>query len=310
MKRILVLGGFGFIATNILKFIDAHYSDRYEAIVFDRIPKHPHGVTFKCVKKVYAGDFSDETNIERIFKENQIDFVIHLLSSTVPATSNNARYEVESNLIPTLKLLETMDRYSVRDIVYISSGGAVYGDTTQKPHNEEDAAYPKSAYGVVKLSIEKFMLSFAELHGFHTLILRLSNPYGRYHYNDRQGIINIAVRKALKGEQLQIWGSGNGIKDYIYIDDVCDILLRLVADGISTAVYNIGSGNAMSVNEITDAITRLLPTFKTIHIEAATNDVQSFQLDITKLRTTLGAYTMTTFDEALKSTVDWQKNNL
>ena len=128
MKNILVLGGFGFIATNILKYIDKNYSDKYSVIVFDRIDHHPHGVICDCVKKVYAGDFSDETNITRIFNENKVDLVLHLLSSTVPATSKNAQYDVESNLIATLKLLGIMEQFNVRDILYLSSGGAIYGD--------------------------------------------------------------------------------------------------------------------------------------------------------------------------------------
>ena len=89
-------------------------------ILFDRIATHPYGVKCNCVKKVYVGDFSDETNIDIILNENKIDLVLHLLSSTVPATSGNAQFDVESNLIPTLKLLSIMDRYDVKDIVYMS----------------------------------------------------------------------------------------------------------------------------------------------------------------------------------------------
>ena len=217
MKKILMLGGFGFISTNILKYIDENYAEEYEVIIFDRIMEHPKGVKFNCVKKVYAGDFSDETNLIQIFNENEINIVMHFLSSTVPATSNNAQFDVESNLIATLKLLGIMDKFGVKDIVYMSSGGAIYGDYLMKVHNEEDAVYPKSSYGVVKLAIEKYLLSYSELYEFNSLILRLSNPYGPYHYNNKQGIINIAIRKALAGEKVQIWGSGDGIKDYIYI---------------------------------------------------------------------------------------------
>lgn len=302
-----MLGGFGFISTNILKFIDAHLGNQYEVILFDRIAKHPYGIECKCVKKVYSGDFSNEVNIAQIFAENKIDMVFHLLSSTVPATSRNAQYDVESNLISTLKLLEVMDKYDVKDIMYMSSGGAIYGDYLEKVHNEEDAVYPKSSYGVVKLAIEKYLLAYSELYGFNTLILRLSNPYGPYHYNDKQGIINIAIRKALKCQPLQIWGNGDGIKDYIYIEDVCDILMRLIEDGIHTNVYNVAAGMALSVNEIGEAIKKEIPSFVSEHVNASAIDVQSFELDITKLRKRLGGYRMTPFDEALKKTINWQK---
>lgn len=307
MRNILLLGGFGFIGTNLLKYIDANFSGKYNVVVFDRIATHPHGITFDCVSKVYAGDFSDETYLNRIFVENKIDLVIHLLSSTVPATSSNAQYDVESNLIPTLKLLGLMDKYSVKDIVYMSSGGAIYGDVLQKVHSEEDAVYPKSSYGIVKLAIEKYLLSYSELYGFHTLIFRLSNPFGAYHYNDRQGVINIAIRKALKGEPLQIWGSGNGIKDYIYIEDACDIVLKMIETGTESNVYNLAASNALSVNDIFEAIRNEIPSFKAEYISASNIDIQSFELDITKLRNKLGGYRMTSFIDALKQTIKWQK---
>lgn len=310
MKQILMLGGFGFISTNILKYIDEHHADEYEVIVFDRITEHPKGVKCKCVKKVYAGDFSDETNMTRIFEENKINLVMHFLSSTVPATSSNAQYDVESNLISTLKLLGIMDKFGVKDIIYMSSGGAIYGDFLQKVHHEEDAVYPKSSYGVVKLAIEKYLLSYAELYGFHSLILRLSNPYGPYHYNNRQGIINIAIRKALVSEKVQIWGSGDGIKDYIYIEDVCSIIFRLIENGVETEVYNVAAGSTHSVNEIVEGIKRIVPECEWEYVNASLNDVQSFELDITKLRQKLGVIRFTSFEKAMEKTIEWQKRNM
>lgn len=309
MKRILLLGGYGFIATNLLDYINSHFAEEYKVIIFDFFDRHPHGVSFGCVEKVYSGDFNDEFNIARIFKENKVDLVLHFLSSTVPVTSGNAIYDVKSNLIPTLKLLDIMNENGVKDILYLSSGGAIYGDVLQKVHNEEDAVYPKSSYGVVKLAIEKYLLSYSELFGFNTLILRLSNPYGPYHYNIKQGIINVAVRKALKGEKLQIWGAGDGIKDYIYIEDACNIIMKLIESGIHSDVYNVGSGLPLSVNEIAERIQKEIPSFVYEHVSASMVDVQSFELDTTKLRRRLGVIKMNSFDIALKKTIEWQRFN-
>lgn len=310
MQTILLLGGFGFISSNVLAYIDQHARDLYQVILFDKFPNHHHGLKFKCVKRIYTGDLSDETSINQIFEENQVDMVFHLLSSTVPATSHNAQYDVESNLISTLKLLAVMDKFGVKNIVYFSSGGAIYGDYLNKVHNEEDAVYPKSSYGVVKLAIEKYLLSYAELYGFKTLILRLSNPYGKYHFNDKQGIVNIAIRKALNGSPLEIWGSGDGIKDYIFVDDVCNILFRLIKDGIETQVYNLAAGSAHSVNEIAHIIKQVMPSFTWHYVNASILDIQSFELDITKLRNRLGGYRFISFEEGIKKTIEWEKQQL
>lgn len=309
MKTILLLGGFGFIGTNIIKYVDNHkeLSEEYQFIVFDRIDHHPHGVKFNSIRNVYVGDFSDETYLGQIFSENEISFVIHSLSSTVPATSANARFDVESNLISTLKLLDVMNKHDVKDIVYISSGGAIYGDVLQKVHNEEDAVYPKSSYGVVKLAIEKYLLSYSELYGFRTLILRLSNPFGKYHYNERQGVINIAIRKSLRKEPLEIWGDGEGVKDYIYIEDFCAALFALIKEGIESTVYNVGGSLPLSVNDIVERISEIDPEFKAEHVKASALDVQSFELDITKLRKKIGKLPFRRFGDSLRETYEWQR---
>lgn len=310
MKRILLLGGYGFISTNLLDYIDKFSEEEYKIIVFDHFETHPHGIHFDCVEKNYYGDFADESIFKKIFKENQIDLVLHFLSSTVPTTSQNAIFDVESNLVPTLKLLDIMLQHGIKEIIYLSSGGAIYGDVLQKVHNEDDAVFPKSSYGVVKLAIEKYLLSYSEIYGFRSLILRLSNPYGPYHYNNKQGIINLAIRKALKGDTLQIWGNGEGVKDYIYIEDVCKIIIKLIRGGIHTDVYNVASGHSLCVNEIVENIKKIIPSFKVEHTHPSQLDVQSFELDITKLRSKLGAIETTNFNDALRKTIDWQKEHM
>lgn len=310
MKRILLLGGFGFIATNFLDYISRNCDGNYKVVIFDHFDRHPRGISFNCVEKVYSGDFNDELNLNRVFEENKIDIVLHFLSSTVPATSRNAIYDVETNLVSTLKLLDVMLQHNVKDIMYLSSGGAIYGDVLQKVHNEEDAVYPKSSYGVVKLAIEKYLLSYSEVYGFNSLILRLSNPFGPYHYNTKQGVINVAIRKALSGESLQIWGTGDGVKDYIYIEDACRIMIQLMESGIHTSVYNIASGHVLSVKDIVGLIKNEIPSFKYEFTQALANDVQSFELDITKIRMKLGVLKMTDLAIAIKRTIEWQQNNL
>ena len=304
---ILILGGYGFLGTNIMHYVDAHLHDAYRFIVFDKFERHMGGVEFVCVEKTYAGDFTDKELLESIFRENKIDLVIHSLSTTVPVDSANARYDVETNLLPTLDVLALMVKYGVKDIVYISSGGAVYGTRDQKPHLESDAVYPISSYGTVKVATEKYMMQYGQLYGLRPLIVRLSNPYGAYHYSMKQGVINIAMTKALRNETLQIWGDGNDKKDYIYVEDFVDILFRLLDKGISNQVINIGSGTLLSVNEIADAVRSLVPSFKAEHSEAQQFDASHFELNTDKLKSLIGEYKFTPFFEGLQKTYCWTK---
>ena len=308
MKTILILGGYGFLGTNIMRYVDEHLHEAYRFIVFDKCAAHPgHVVIQSLAAKSYSGDFTDTALLESIFKENKIDLVIHSLSTTVPVDSANARYDVETNLLPTLDVLALMVKYDVKDIVYISSGGAVYGTRDQKPHLESDAVYPISSYGTVKVATEKYMMQYGQLYGLRPLIVRLSNPYGAYHYSMKQGVINIAMTKALRGETLQIWGNGNDKKDYIYVEDFVEILFRLLDKGVSNQVVNIGSGTLLSVNEIAEAVRALVSSFKAEHADAKQFDASHFELDTTKLSSLIGEYPFTPFNEGLQKTYYWTK---
>jgi UDP-glucose 4-epimerase len=308
-KTILILGGFGFIGTNVIKFIEDNFNEDYKVVVFDKLPCHPHGVVFKNIQKVYDGDFADELMLERIFVENKIDIVLHLISSTVPVTSRNAKYDVSSNLLPTLSLLSIMEYHRVKDIIYFSSGGAIYGEHSNF-HSETDAVFPKSSYAIVKHSIERYLLLYSELFGFNSLILRLSNPFGGYHYSNYQGICNIAIRKGLKKEKIQIWGDGNGRKDYISISDVCDILFRLINAGIYTDTLNVGSGKVYSVNEILEIVKEELSDLTVEYIGKSENDVSGFSLNIDKLREAIGDYQFTELKVGICETMKWESSFL
>ena len=309
MKKILLLGGFGFIGSNVLRFIDHFYSDVYEVIVFDKTVKHPFGHEFKCVSQVYAGDFSDPTVVRTILRNHAIDYVFHFISSTVPATSGNHRYDIESNLIPTVEFLECLVSAGVKNVVYLSSGGAIYGNSKEK-HSETDNNFPISSYGIVKLSIEKYLLMFKERFDLHPLILRLSNPYGPLHYSMKQGVVNVAVRDALEKKEFTIWGTGEGKKDYIFITDVVDILFKLIEQGIHDEIINIGSGDEKSVNEITGLIKTVLPGFVWKFKDTESFDVSDVTLNLEKLLNILGGYSFTPFHDGLEKTIEWLRGDM
>ena len=307
MKTVLILGGFGFLGTNAIKYAERCFSGEYNFIVFDMYAQHPHGVQFSSIKKVYAGDFSDSDLLEQIFKDNRIDIVLHSLSTTVPVNSGNTRYDVESNLIPTLVVLGLMVKYQVKNIVYLSSGGAIYGVKDSRSHAESDDVFPISSYGVVKLAIEKYIMQYAQLYGMHPLILRLSNPYGPYHYSMKQGVVNVALAKAMRGETLCIWGDGNGRKDYMYVDDYATVLYALIGRGVYNEVFNVASGDLYSVNEIVGKIRQYVPDMKTEYSDGNINDASHFALNTEKLMRFLPDFRFTTMEEGLKSTYEWTR---
>lgn len=302
MQTVLLLGAYGFLGTNVMKYVDA-CDLPYRFITFDRTSRHPAGVTFRCIVASYAGDFTDPIALEQPFKEHTIDLVIHSLSTTVPLAVGSPRYDVETNLLPTITLMDCMVRHHVSRLVFFSSGGAVYGDVhTNTPHKETDELYPKSSYGVVKLAIEKYMFLYRSLFGLQPMVLRLSNPYGQWHYSQRQGIINIALRAAKEGKTFTVWGDGSTTKDYIYAPDMCALLFRLLEKEAYGEVINVASGELLSVNDILQQIKQLYPAFAWTYQPANAHDIPRVALDTARLHQILGEpVSMHTLTETIRT---------
>ena len=302
MQTVLLLGAYGFLGTNVMKYVDA-CDLPYRFITFDRTSQHPTGVTFRSIVASYAGDFTDPIALEQPFKEHTIDLVIHSLSTTVPLAVGSPRYDVETNLLPTITFMDCMVRHHVSRLVFFSSGGAVYGDVhTNTPHKETDELYPKSSYGVVKLAIEKYMFLYRSLFGLQPMVLRLSNPYGQWHYSQRQGIINIALRAAKEGKTFTVWGDGSTTKDYIYAPDMCALLFRLLEKEAYGEVINVASGDLLSVNDILQQIKQLYPAFAWTYQPANAHDIPHVALDTARLRQILGEpVSMHTLTETIRT---------
>lgn len=302
MQTVLLLGAYGFLGTNVMKYVENHNLP-YRFVTFDRTAQHPAGVSFRCVAASYAGDFTDPIALEQPFNEHSIDLVIHSLSTTVPLAVGSPRYDVETNLLPTITLMDCMVRHHVARLVFFSSGGAVYGDVqTNTPHKETDELYPKSSYGVVKLAIEKYMFLYRSLFGLQPMVLRLSNPYGQWHYSQRQGVINIALRAAKEGKTFTVWGDGSTTKDYIYAPDMCAFLFRLLEKNAFGEVINLASGELLSVNDILHKIKQLYPNFDWTYQPANAHDIPHVALDTTRLKQIIGDnIQMHSFQETIRT---------
>lgn len=307
MKNILILGGFGFLSSNLLKYIDSLNFTEYQFILFDRYNEHPAGLKFSCVKKVYSGDFSNKKIIHQIFEENDIHQVFHFLNTTNPASSEDMRYDIETNLIATIGLLEIMVSRNIKKIVFISSGGAIYSNSMVLLGKETEDVFPESSYGIVKLAIEKYIHLFCARSNMTYLILRLSNPFGLFHYSTKQGLINVALRKMLNNETFSVWGDGTNNKDYIFVEDFVDILMKLIKKNVSNEIINVGSGDTICINDILEKLKQFNTEFEWIYIEKKDFDNLTFNLCLSKLNSLLPGYKFTPIDVGIKKTFEWLK---
>jgi len=252
-KRCLVLGGRGFIGSHL---IDALLDNGYPVRCFDR----PHVATLGDSHltnpdfELYEGDLASEADIVEALKG--CDICYHLVSTTLPKSSNaDPAFDVESNLLATVRLLTHAVKYGLKKVIFVSSGGTVYGTPTQVPIPETHSTDPVCSYGITKLTIEKFLGLFHQLHALDYIVLRIANPFGeRQRTHASQGAIAVFLGKVLRDEPVEIWGNGSVVRDYIHIADVVDALLICLEQTSSEHVFNIGAGRGHSLNEVLDAI--------------------------------------------------------
>jgi UDP-glucose 4-epimerase len=300
----LVLGGAGFLGSHVAEAL----LRRGRAVrVFDR----PHADMARLEEiprgwEYVGGDFLNETDQAEALRG--VSTVFHLISTTIPATSSlNPIYDVETNLTSTLRCLELALESGVKRIVFVSSGGTVYGRPQSLPITEEHPTEPLVSYGVVKLAIEKYLRLYWRLYGLSYRILRLSNPYGpRQDVAGAQGAASVFLGRAHAGLPIEIWGDGSVVRDYIYVGDAVDGILAAEASEGPEGLYNIGSGEGVSLNDLVahirdaagrDVEVRMLP--------GRPFDVPANVLDIGKAGRDLGWSPRVPLAEGLRRTWEW-----
>ena len=256
MTNVLVLGGGGFIGSAI---VDRLLAEGYSVRIFERPRVAPYRV-FGPTENVdwMTGDLLSAHDVEVAMEG--MDIVIHLVSATLPKGSNDDPiYDVQSNVVGSLQILNVMVRKKIRRIIFISSGGTVYGVPQYLPIDEKHPTDPQVSYGITKLAVEKYLLLFQRLYSIRATILRLANPYGeRQRVETAQGAVAVFLHRALRGECVDIWGDGSVTRDYLYIGDVAEAFLCAVRYEGAESVFNIGSGHGTSLNDLLSMIERVL----------------------------------------------------
>lgn len=276
--KIAIFGGGGFIGSTI---VDRLLKDDHELRVFERPRVEPFRV-FVANERVdwITGDLMSMNDVNQFV--DGVDVVLHLLSTTLPKSSNDDPiYDVQSNLVATLQMLNAMRAKGVRKIVFISSGGTVYGEPCYVPIDEVHPTEPQVSYGVTKLAIEKYLLLFQSQYGIKANILRVSNPYGeRQRVETEQGAVGVFLSYALQGRVLDIWGDGTATRDYIHVSDVAEAFVRAIAYDGTKSVFNISSGTGTPLNTLIETLENVLGrSIQRRHLEARPFDVSVSVLD-------------------------------
>jgi UDP-glucose 4-epimerase len=249
------------------------------------------------------GEFADEKAVEQSLSGAAC--AIHLVSSTVPGDEHvDATRELSDNIFATLRFLKTCEHLRVPRVVF-SSSSSVYGLQDEIPIPESAVTNPISSHGIQKLAIEKYLL----LHRFHfgldVRIARLSNPYGPGQgLFGRQGFVALAIGHLLRDEPILIRDEGRPVRDFIYIEDVAEALLRLATHESAPAVLNVGSGVGTSLRQVLDIFEEELghPVPRTL-CEARRSDIPVSVLDVRRAASELGFSPAVSLQDGIRRTL-------
>ncbi len=275
--KCLILGGGGFIGTAL---VESLAKKNVSLRVLDKSESRSSceaGLDWRI------GDFQNKDDLLKSLVG--IDTVIHLVSTSLPKSSNdNPVLDVQSNVIGTLNLLDAMKEVGVKRVIYASSGGTVYGDPNYIPIKESHQTQPKVSYGISKLMVEKYLDLYRHLHGIDYLVLRIANPYGIHQrVETAQGAVANFIQKAINHIPIEIWGDGSVIRDYLHISDVAESFVSALNYKGSERVFNIGTGVGTSLNDLI----RIIESDISHPVTTRYFDARSFDVAVNVLDNTL-----------------------
>jgi len=300
--NILVTGGAGFIGSNVT---DAFIEEGHKVVIVDNMVMGNKKNINKAAK-FYKTDIRDK-KIGDIVKKEKIDIINHHAAQiSVPDSVKNPVWDAENNINGTLNLLEAARENKIKKIIFISSGGTVYGGSVKLPANENNPLKPENPYGISKVTGEHYIRFYTAQFGIKHTILRYSNVYGpRQIPHGEAGVVAIFIKKIMSNEKPMIFGGGKCIRDYVFVGDVAIANVLALEKGDNEA-FNIGTGIKTDVNQLYKAIQKV-----TGYKEAADNgpfrqgDLLANYLNAKKAGQVLGWKPKVKLEEGVKKTYEY-----
>jgi len=302
--RALVTGGVGFIGTHLVATL---LDEGWEVVVVDRVHKR----SFPSIKQrssaklsFYEAELSNRGALKAAL--DGVDVVFHLAwTGENLASSQDLKTHVEYNLLPSLGLFELCQEHNVQRVVFLSSGGTVYGPARHLPITEDHPCNPISPYGMTKLTVEHYL----KFYDLDYVVIRPSVPYGEWQNPfGVQGAVAVFLGKVLRGEPIVIWGDGSVVRDYFYIGDLAQACVRAATAACSREVFNIGGGKGISLKQLIDMVGEVSTARVEVEYQSARPfDVPRLVLDISKASNRIEWRPRVGIQEGLERTWRWMR---
>jgi len=302
--KILVTGGAGFIGSHL---VDALLEKKHRVFVIDNLSTgFRKNINPKA--KFYKTDLTNHKKVENIIRKEKPSVIFHLAAQIdVRKSVENPIFDAKTNILASVNLIKLAKDYRVKKIIFASTGGAIYGDTRIRPTSESHSEWPLSPYGIAKLTVDKFLFYYHEIHGLNFTSLRYANVYGpRQNPHGEAGVVAIFLNKMPNNKQPIINGNGKQTRDYVYVDDVVSANLLVLKNFKKTGIYNVGTGKEKNVNELFWEINKHFQNkFKESHGPAKIGEQKTSCLSYKKIKRELGWQPKTDFKNGIKKTFEW-----
>ena len=303
--RILVTGGAGFIGSHV---VDRFVALGHEVAVLDNLSTGRRDFVNPRAHFELA-DLTDAPAVERLVAAWRPEIVDHHAAQIdVRRSVADPLFDATTNVLGGIGLLEACRRHQVRKLIYASTGGALYGEGRELPATEDHPINPESPYGASKHALEHYLYLWKLLHGLDYTVLRYGNVFGpRQNPHGEAGVNAIFIGLMLHGRRPRVFGDGEALRDYVYVDDVVEANVLALERGGGEMV-NIGTGVGISVNHIVRELRSILGfAEEAIHEPPRPGEVQRIYLDAGRARRVLGWTPQTPFRAGLERTVAWSR---
>lgn len=314
MERYLITGGAGFIGSNFIHYLLKKYP-KCQVVNLDLLTYAGNLANLTDIEKdqrykFVQGDINDQDLVQRIIEKNRTDIIVNFAAeSHVDRSITGPDIFFETNTRGTLSLLEVAKNTKIRKFLQISTD-EVYGSLgTNGYFTEQSPLLPSSPYSASKAAADMFVHGYYQTYGLDTNITRSSNNYGPYQFPEK--LIPLMITNALQGKKLPIYGTGQNIRDWLYVKDNCRALDLVIHQGKKGEIYNIGGNSEHTNNEIVHLIINKIGANEE-QIEYVADRLghdQRYALDSSKIAAELGWSPQVSFELGLKRTVEWYLEN-
>lgn len=301
MKKILVTGGAGFIASHTA---EALIREGHKVAVLDNLSSGKRANVPKNAE-FFEADITDKEGLERVFSSFKPEVVNHHAAQiSVNRSVREPGFDAAQNILGSINLLEVASTSGVKRFMFASTGGALYGDAPKIPSDEQTPVVPLAPYGIAKASIEHYIRFYKNEHGIETVVLRYANVYGpRQDPYGEAGVVAIFSLKALAGEECTVYGSGDQTRDFVFVKDIARANVLAIEGPQGT--YNIGTGQETSINELFNEFKKINPDLSVKHADARPGEVFRSLLDASLAKKELGWMPSVNLSTGIIETFEW-----